>query len=137
MDREKVIKGLECIRDWAQFTVNHGWIVGGASEKMVKYAEDALALLKAQGERETTSSVSPKESGRRPHPSAPGALTPSPEGKAREAQGAVVRCRECRHCRLLNDGVSFECKELEMDFYAPQYDAATYYCADGERRDGA
>lgn len=45
--RENVVRGLECIHDWAQFTVKHGWIVGGASEKMVKYAEDALALLKA------------------------------------------------------------------------------------------
>ncbi len=48
MTREEVIRGLECIRNWAQFTVKHGWIVGGASEKMVKYAEDALTLLKTQ-----------------------------------------------------------------------------------------
>lgn len=46
--REKVIKGLECIRDWSQFAVNKGWLVAGASEKMVKYAEEALELLKAQ-----------------------------------------------------------------------------------------
>ena len=47
-EREKVIKGLECIRDWSQFAVNKGWLVAGASEKMVKYAKDALELLKAQ-----------------------------------------------------------------------------------------
>ena len=47
-DREKVVKGLKCIRDWSQFAVNKGWLVAGASEKMVKYAEDALELLKAQ-----------------------------------------------------------------------------------------
>lgn len=46
----------------------------------------------------------------------------------------VVRCKDCEHCRLLNDGISFECMELEMDFYAPHYSAATYYCADGKRR---
>jgi hypothetical protein len=49
--RENTIKGLECIRDWAQFTVNHRWIVAGAAEKMVKYSEDAIALLKAQEPR--------------------------------------------------------------------------------------
>ena len=46
----------------------------------------------------------------------------------------VVRCKDCQHCRLLNDGVSFECTSWEMDFYAPTYNAATYYCADGKRR---
>lgn len=46
----------------------------------------------------------------------------------------VVRCKDCEHCRLLNDGVSFECMTFEMDFYAPTYSAATYYCADGKRR---
>lgn len=48
----------------------------------------------------------------------------------------VVRCKDCSHCRLLNDGVSFECSAWDTEFYAPTYDAATYYCADGERRDG-
>lgn len=47
----------------------------------------------------------------------------------------VVRCKDCQHCRLLNDGISFECMEQEVDYYAPTYDAATYYCADGKRRD--
>lgn len=47
----------------------------------------------------------------------------------------VVRCKDCQHCRLLNDGVSFECTSWEMDFYAPEYSAATYYCADGKRRE--
>lgn len=52
--REKVIKGLECIRDWSQFAVNKRWLVAGASEKMVQYAEDALELLKAQAPRVMT-----------------------------------------------------------------------------------
>ena len=47
----------------------------------------------------------------------------------------VVHCKDCQHCRLLNDGVSFECTSWEMDFYAPEYSAATYYCADGKRRE--
>ena len=47
----------------------------------------------------------------------------------------IVRCKDCEHCRVLNDGASFECAEWEMDFYAPRYDAATYYCADGKRRE--
>ena len=46
----------------------------------------------------------------------------------------VVRCKDCQHCRLLNDGVSFKCTSWEMCFYAPTYNAATYYCADGKRR---
>lgn len=49
--RERVIKELECIRDWSQFAVNKRWLVAGATEKMVKYAEDALKLLKAQEPR--------------------------------------------------------------------------------------
>ena len=53
-DREKVIKGLERIRDWSQFAVNKRWLVAGASEKMVQYAEDALELLKAQEPRVMT-----------------------------------------------------------------------------------
>ena len=47
----------------------------------------------------------------------------------------VIRCKDCRYCRLLNDGISFECAAWDMDFYAPHYSAETYYCADGERRD--
>lgn len=31
---------------------------------------------------------------------------------------------------------SFFCEAFDMEFYAPHYDAATYYCADGERREG-
>lgn len=48
----------------------------------------------------------------------------------------VVRCKDCQHCRLLDDGESFSCQESEMDYYAPTYSAATYYCVDGKRRDG-
>lgn len=44
---EKVIKGLECI----QLAANKGWLVCGAPERMVKYADDAIALLKAQEPR--------------------------------------------------------------------------------------
>lgn len=46
----------------------------------------------------------------------------------------VVLCKDCQYCRLLNDGTSFECTNHEVDYYAPHYDAATYYCADGKRR---
>lgn len=49
---------------------------------------------------------------------------------------SVVRCVDYKHCRLLSDGASFSCYAWDMDLYAPQYDAATFYCADGERRDG-
>ena len=48
---------------------------------------------------------------------------------------SVVRCVDCKHCTLLNDGKSFDCAAWEMDFYAPRYSAQTYYCADGERRE--
>lgn len=47
----------------------------------------------------------------------------------------VVRCKDCQYCRLLNDGVSFECTSWEMDFYAPEYSVSTYYCADGKRKE--
>jgi len=47
----------------------------------------------------------------------------------------VIRCKDCRYCRTLGDGHSFECVRNDMEFYAPTYDAATYYCADAERRD--
>ena len=48
----------------------------------------------------------------------------------------VVFCKYCRKCTIWKDGHSFTCNEDEMDYYAPTYDAATYYCADGERRGG-
>lgn len=47
----------------------------------------------------------------------------------------VVRCRNCQSCRLLSDGRSFECLEQEIEFYAPHYDAATYYCAEGKLKE--
>ena len=47
----------------------------------------------------------------------------------------VVRCKDCRHCTLLADSAGFYCSAWHTDFYAPHYDAATYYCADGIRRD--
>ena len=47
----------------------------------------------------------------------------------------VVFCKHCRKCTIWEDGHSFTCNEDEIDYYAPTYDAATYYCADGKRRD--
>lgn len=47
---------------------------------------------------------------------------------------SVVRCKDCQKCTVWEDGHSFTCNEDEMDYYAPHYDAATYYCADGKRR---
>lgn len=47
----------------------------------------------------------------------------------------VVRCKNCQKCTVWEDGHSFTCNEDEMDYYAPHYDAATYYCADGIRRE--
>lgn len=56
----------------------------------------------------------------------------------------VVHCKDCSHCFELaatdpitpykggKDG--FFCEAFDMDFYAPVYNAATYYCADGEWR---
>jgi len=57
----------------------------------------------------------------------------------------IVRCKDCRNCyKLANsdpmepydgsgDG-SFYCTAFDMDFYAPQYHAASFYCADGAPR---
>ena len=47
----------------------------------------------------------------------------------------VVRCKDCQKCTVWEDGHSFTCNEDEMEYYAPHYDAATYYCADGKRRE--
>lgn len=47
----------------------------------------------------------------------------------------VVRCKNCQKCTVWEDGHSFTCNEDEMEYYAPHYDAATYYCADGKRRE--
>ena len=49
----------------------------------------------------------------------------------------VVRCHACEKCTLLQDGIGFYCQSWDTDFYAPHYDVATYYCADGKRRDKA
>lgn len=46
----------------------------------------------------------------------------------------VIRCIDCIHCHLLNDGISFECTEWEHDFYSPYYDSSTYFCASAQRR---
>ena len=48
----------------------------------------------------------------------------------------VVFCKHCRKCTIWEDGHSFTCNKDEIDYYAPTYDAATYYCADGKRRSG-
>ena len=53
------------------------------------------------------------------------------------ASATPMRCRHCDNCRLLNDGISFECKEWGMDFYAPHYTADTFFCADAKPREGA
>ena len=47
----------------------------------------------------------------------------------------VVRCKDCKKCTVWKDGHSFTCHENRIDYYAPNYDAATYYCADGIRRE--
>ena len=44
----------------------------------------------------------------------------------------VTRCKDCANCFILSDGRSFTCNANEIDYYAPAYDAATFYCADGK-----
>ena len=48
---------------------------------------------------------------------------------------AVVRCKDCKRCRLLKEVPGFACAKHEMVFYAPYYSAETYFCADGEPRE--
>ena len=54
----------------------------------------------------------------------------------------IVNCADCAHCYDLFDGEalrpysgrgdgSFYCLKLDMEFYAPDYSAVTFYCADG------
>lgn len=49
----------------------------------------------------------------------------------------VIRCKHCAHCVPLQDGKSFYCKSSEMEFYAPYYDMATYFCGDREAKTNA
>jgi len=55
----------------------------------------------------------------------------------------VVYCKDCVSCQPLyckpdgtaaSDG-SFRCGDTEIEYYAPDYNMETYYCADGKRRD--
>ena len=48
----------------------------------------------------------------------------------------VVRCKDCKHCQPYKQDQGFYCEAWDTDFFTPTYDAATYYCADGIRRDG-
>lgn len=60
---------------------------------------------------------------------------------------SVVYCKDCDNCFELaetdplipyqhRDGADgFFCTEFDMDFYTPHYNAATFFCADGKRRD--
>lgn len=46
----------------------------------------------------------------------------------------VVFCRNCARCKVYGDGHSFNCMENDIDYYAPKYDADTFFCGDGKRR---
>lgn len=46
-----------------------------------------------------------------------------------------VFCKDCRHCSIFSDGKSFSCNSSEIDYYAPHYDAATYFCGDRKRKE--
>ena len=45
-----------------------------------------------------------------------------------------VFCKDCSHCSIFEDGKSFSCNYNENDYYAPYYDAATYFCGDRVRK---
>ena len=57
----------------------------------------------------------------------------------------VIRCKDCGHCFELaaTDPLTpyhggkegFYCEAWEADFYAPNYNPETYYCADAKPRD--
>ena len=48
----------------------------------------------------------------------------------------VVRCKDCVHFKPVNvENRYFYCEEWDMDFYGAEYDPATYYCADGKRKE--
>ena len=58
------------------------------------------------------------------------------------AGAAVVHCAKCARCYDLDDrnprvpysgtgDGSFHCAKFDMDFYAPDYRAETWFCADG------
>ena len=55
----------------------------------------------------------------------------------------VVFCKDCEYCQPLyckpdgtaaSDG-SFRCGDTEIEYYAPDYNMDSYFCADGKRRD--
>lgn len=58
----------------------------------------------------------------------------------------VVKCQHCVHCYSTapedprppwtgGDG-AFYCEVWDTEFYTPRYNARTYFCADGKRREG-
>ena len=49
-------------------------------------------------------------------------------------QRDFVFCKDCEHCSIFKDGKSFSCKSSKKDYYAPHYDAATYFCGDHLRK---
>lgn len=48
---------------------------------------------------------------------------------------SVVRCKDCMHCAIWEDGKGFTCEYNEMEYYAPHYSAETYFCGDAVRKE--
>lgn len=140
-DREKVVKELECIRDWAQFAVNKRWLVAGASEKMVKYAEDALELLKAQEltdqDRNDLDIIHRIRAGKSLKV-VNGAYTIVNEAWRKEHPWAMpVRCKDCEYFIPNNteeDDWSGRCTNAYVPMNGTTVDG-WWFCADGKRRD--
>ena len=58
----------------------------------------------------------------------------------------VVHCKDCKHCCNIKDvdpmepwdgscGDGFYCLENELDYYSTRYNAKTYFCGDGKKRE--
>jgi len=48
---------------------------------------------------------------------------------------SVVRCKDCTHCAIWEDGKGFTCEYNEMEYYAPHYSAETYFCGNAVRKE--
>ena len=120
MDREKVIEGLENLRETIRTATQYTFTSGGICAMSMKRIDNALAMLQEQQQQiwELQDQVE--------------YLT----DKLKEHE--VVRCKDCNHggCRTNNlDGSIYRvvCKKHSTKRNERWMDA-DWFCADGERR---
>ena len=121
MDREKVIKGLETIKQF------FGYSLPSAAEMFDSYygiLNDALALLKEQ--EGTINELQ----------NAYGYLQKQffeVQDELLKEQEAVVRCKDCKFGKEAYDNM--RCHKPGMKEYESDYHSFDWFCADGKRKE--